>query len=69
MSNNGWMPIKSAPKDGTPILAFVSKDWIEGMFWNGSDWSYLSDGDITPHGRNQPTHWQPLPAPPTGEDA
>jgi len=64
MNNNGWLPIESAPKDGSGFLAFINKDWIEGMFWNGKAWSYLSDGDITPSGRSQPTYWQPLPPPP-----
>lgn len=59
-----WQPIETAPKDETPILGFITEKWIEGIFWNGEEWSYLSDGDITPVGRNQPTHWMPLPAPP-----
>ncbi len=60
-----WMPIETAPKDGRGILAFINEEWIEGMFWNGGEWSYLSYGDITRYGRYQPTHWMPLPAPPT----
>lgn len=63
-----WMPIETAPKDGSGFLAFMSKYWIEGMYWNGTDWSYLSDGDYTPHGRHQPTHWMPLPAEPSKDD-
>lgn len=56
-----WKPIETAPKDGTGILGFISETWIEGIFWNGAEWSYLCDGDITPYGRSQPTHWMPLP--------
>lgn len=62
-----WQPIETAPKDGSGFLAFINMDWIEGMFWNGEDWSYLSDADVTPFGRYKPTHWQPLPAAPKGE--
>ncbi len=63
MNNNGWMPIESAPKSGVSVLGFFNEDWIEGVFWNGSDWAFLSDGDM-PTGRFKPTHWQPLPPPP-----
>ena len=62
-----WQPIETAPKDGTGVLGFISESWIEGIFWNEEEWSYLSDGDITSHGRLQPTHWMPLPAAPTQE--
>lgn len=63
-----WKPISSAPRDETPILGYISSTWIEGIFWNGSEWSYLSDGDITPEARHQPTHWMPLPEPPKEKD-
>lgn len=59
-----WQPIETAPRDGSGFLAYVKETWVEGMFWNGEEWSYLSDGDTTPHGRHQPTHWMPLPTPP-----
>ena len=57
-----WQPIKTAPKDSRGILGFINPMWQEGIFWNGEEWSYLSDGDTTPKGRHQPTHWMPLPA-------
>lgn len=52
-----WMPISSAPKDGS---------WFYS--WNASDGHGMTRwaGDIFPddpfHGA---THWMPLPAPPT----
>ena len=62
---SAWLPIESAPKDGTKILAFVrGKGWDvmryhipanpdARQFWIGS---YLI----------QPTHWMPLPSAPVG---
>jgi len=60
-----WRPIETAPKDGRGILGFVWPEWIEGFFWNGHEWSFLSDGDIPNNAEHQPTHWMPLPEPPT----
>lgn len=60
----GWQPIETAPKDGTDFLAFVpfrkTHHVMVGAFvpsghfssWPGR-WDY------------KPTHWQPLPEPPT----
>ena len=65
---SAWLPIESAPKDGTKILAFVrGKGWDvmryhipanpdARQFWIGS---YLI----------QPTHWMPLPSAPVGSEA
>ncbi|KDD41012.1 hypothetical protein L532_4328 [Bordetella bronchiseptica OSU095] len=64
---SAWMPIESAPKDGTEIWAYNGEQarmkWIEGecyALWIWAD-DLLSDADPNPE---QPTHWQPLPAAP-----
>lgn len=69
-----WLPIESAPKDGTEILAY-EKECVFITSWDDSP-----DGCINYHkgfysGRkgfgskgapllDYPTHWQPLPAAP-----
>ena len=68
----GWLPIESAPKDGDVIRVGVMTDfgWVQGSgrwvdasggFWLcRGDMRYVADG----LGLANPTHWQPLPAPP-----
>jgi hypothetical protein len=63
-----WQPIETAPKDGTDLLLwwpYWSKIPVHG-YWSLGEWaslSAISEGD-------GPTHWMPLPAPPTeGSDA
>ncbi len=98
MSNNGWMPIDTAPRDGTLILLGHHGDeaddlmpistpgrWLEG-YEDGPDYMGHDDGFMDVEFQEfscprmfgaeryrtngfQPTHWMPLPAPPTGEDA
>lgn len=72
--NNGWLPIESAPRDGTNILVWsphgeahgkpsiVAVDWHT---YNGeSDWR-IGVGEFGPLALHAPpTHWQPLPEPP-----
>lgn len=75
----GWMPIETAPKDGRDILGFVPSDiFPEGkvviLSWREDDnvhefaWLDHSYDDFstgwasTPY---DPTHWMPLPAPPS----
>lgn len=75
-SNGGWMPIESAPKDGTPILA-ISKNapypspdiahWSdEDRCFRGGyqdDWASLAARGFKTW-FDAATHWQPLPTPP-----
>lgn len=67
VEGDGWLPIESAPKDGTPVLAYQAgryfKCWLEcdryegGYFWQDEEDSEPS-----------PTHWRPLPSAPSGGD-
>ena len=64
-----WQPIETAPKDGTFILTFCGggEAWCPTISrWNGDGWG---DEHSTFHiqGLNYPTHWMPLPPPPTQE--
>jgi hypothetical protein len=68
---DGWLPIESAPKDGSVILLtgliygvgpdrfYVEAEWMDGHFYDVND----ADKDMlaTPY----LTHWQPLPPAPT----
>lgn len=58
----GWMPIESAPKDGTSIIIALTDDTVSEAYWHRRGWvvhgEFLSD---------QQTHWQPLPTPPAKE--
>lgn len=64
----GWQPIETAPKTGEEIWAFNGEQWR--MIWISGDayalWVHADDllSDVEPE-PNQPTHWMPLPAPPS----
>lgn len=76
MSASEWKPIAEAPRDGTRVLYSGATDgiirwvtmgrWVEDAGWyeiNTDPTDARSDEDY-------PTHWMPLPAPPTeGADA
>ena len=68
----GWRPISTAPKDGTHIIAYRPSvpPHIEGMYWAAYEegdipgaWHWSCDGESPTN--NPPTHWMPLPPPPT----
>lgn len=83
--NGGWMPIESAPRDGTRILFYDplssglihSGNWeaeFEPERWDKRKSRTIYRGAWTDHSvasfgyeelnEFNPTHWQPLPAPP-----
>lgn len=72
-----WLPIESAPKDGTFVLLFVGgafpvviarwyKPWENwhagGLPIDPAREEYFGIGSAVP------THWQPLPVPPATDD-
>lgn len=73
----GWLPIASAPRDGTKILAYcqprhvetgkpMSFSYINVVWWRGerfkdSEWKWRHSLN---DGAAEPTHWMPLPLPP-----
>lgn len=72
-----WQPIETAPRDGTHILvinaAFLHEGEMCVAFWHTLRGEKQEDGrwDVTGYGgyeaepEVEPTHWQPLPEPPS----
>jgi len=60
-----WQPIKTAPKDETPILSWIpDMECISVVKWYDAYWTMCDDFEHY-HGANvKPTHWMPLPKPP-----
>ena len=62
----GWRPISTAPRDGTEVLADTSGLGLVVVYWDddesqwGTGLGYLE--------RGAPTHWMPLPPPPTSAE-
>jgi hypothetical protein len=64
-----WMPIDTAPKEGTCLVCsegIVGEaryfEEERGWWWEGTHPTDATGGDVW-----NPTHWMPLPAPPTVE--
>lgn len=62
-----WQPIETAPKDGTPILVYLPKMQFNSHLHVATYHPNLTviggcfDFDLP----CKPTHWMPLPNPPT----
>lgn len=77
-----WLPIDSAPKDGTVILAYRPDQGVfaahhvdHGDFlglpedeWEQPGWWTTDGGDLSSPDL-MPTHWMPMPEPPSSEAA
>lgn len=71
---DGWQPIETAAKDGTPVLVWGRYDDVHISAFDGRDWiSRGCDGAAiraqddfgTKYQESGPlSHWMPLPAPP-----
>lgn len=59
----GWLPIETAPRDGTVILAMLTDSDIPQSVLYQKGWRIHWDGYYL-SGYDGPTHWQPLPKPP-----
>jgi hypothetical protein len=65
---NEWQPIETAPKDREEILVGVQSDqhfFRYVAYWTGDAWTVWGDMDATRSVK--PTHWMPLPSPPSVE--
>lgn len=63
MSN--WQPIETAPKDKNVLVVSADNDKPMRAMKTWGDWYVFPIG----HGlklAHEPTHWMPLPEPPTG---
>lgn len=59
-SPSGWQSIESAPKDGREILGINDHGNMDVINWSpGMEWFVGMDQGF------EPTHWMPLPTPPT----
>jgi len=73
---SGWLPIETAPKDGTKIIVYCKHMGVVGpSYWDADRYSKRPIPYWTNYGEilwgkkrtrfDQPTHWMPLPQPPT----
>ena len=59
-----WLPIETAPKDGTEILAILKGQiGAQVIFYDFGEWLTSWD-EFRLLGDDTPTHWMPLPLPP-----
>lgn len=61
-----WMPIETAPKDGSRIITYDGSEVRENRWFNFDVTGCFpgSDAYCRWHPQESPTHWMPLPEPP-----
>lgn len=68
MSEN-WLPIETAPKDGTPVLGYADGDYAVVRWHQLLDsWQLTQTGSWAEDGEWSPIFWRPLPAAPVITD-
>lgn len=72
-----WQPISTAPRDGTPVLIYMPdavEPCISLAMWSHCPEDPLGDawyeywGDSNGPIDAEPSHWMPLPKPPSAEN-
>lgn len=63
---SGWQPIETAPS-GEAILVAYDDGSVEGITAEGNDYDFRPYRGRRIIGVITPTHWMPLPTPPSGE--
>jgi len=59
IEGDGWLPIESAPRDGTRILVWAGGNQFVAYYHRSrSDWFIVANVPVSA------THWRPLPTPP-----
>lgn len=63
-----WRPIKTAPRDGTPIMLGwapngLPVEHVEEARWQGEDWRPLRARDSSIVQLTEATHWKPRSTP------
>ena len=64
---SGWMPISTAPKDGTAILVYTQHDNFYVVAYDNvfsAPWRVRNDAGLNERAL---THWMPLPEAPNAE--
>lgn len=59
-----WQPIETAPKDGTEVIVFTPHDGVISSSYKHGCWQKICIVNGRGVGRNDPTHWMPLPVAP-----
>jgi hypothetical protein len=68
---SGWQPIATAPKDGTMVMIYDQGDPtpIAVAYWTTSVWvdggAWVQEEHRSDTYTFNPTHWMPLPTPPS----
>lgn len=62
-----WLPIETAPKDGTLVLGYFPGACVLKVYCKSSGIWHQWHEDYEVSVYPPPTHWQPLPPPPTEE--
>lgn len=68
-----WMPIETAPKDGTEFLAWwphlerqAVTYWAKSTRWGANWFAYVCKSSAPRNMSAKPSHWMPLPPAPQG---
>lgn len=75
---HGWRPISEAPRDGTVVDLWAAGKRCADCYWedygdpdiSDAHWRQMYSEVVGPSFEldHSPTHWQPIPEPPTASD-